>query len=584
MTKNNKSYIKLRISLVGILFFIIIAGICTKAVYLQVFRGEWLSEQAAAQYEKSLVQTGKRGSIYDRHLNDMAVSIKGTSVAVFPSRIQDKRKTAGAVSKALGLDRKTVYRRLQTGEGFIWLKRQATPKAVETLKSLHIKGLEFIPEYNRFYPNRELAAQLIGFTGVDGNGLEGLEYGYDRVLRGKQQKYVVLEDALGRRFAKDNAESGNNFGPLASGNNIVLTIDKNIQYITESALKACVAEFEAKAGMAVVMNPATGAILALANFPTFNPNSFSKYDRDHWRNRAITDPFEPGSTMKVFTTAAALESGICSASSIFFCENGCYKIGRHTIHDTHPRNWLSLQQIVKYSSNIGIAKVLQAIGPETLYRTLVNFGFGRKTGLDCPGETAGSLTDPPRWTSIDATTIAFGQGMSVSAVQLTAAVASLANGGLLMKPYIVEAVTDANGRIIRQTKPVVIRQAVRPKTAATVNRIMQTVITEGGTGTNAALDGYSISGKTGTAQKIDESKTYAKGKFVSSFIGFAPASKPAVVILVVVDEPRKAHYGGTVAAPAFRKITHDTLQYLNIPPESGRNPFRRASLNIEVSK
>jgi cell division protein FtsI (penicillin-binding protein 3) len=332
------------------------------------------------------------------------------------------------------------------------------------------------------------------------------------------------------------------------------------------------------------MNPATGAILALANFPTFNPNSFSKYDRDHWRNRAITDPFEPGSTMKVFTTAAALESGICSASSIFFCENGCYKIGRHTIHDTHPRNWLSLQQIVKYSSNIGIAKVLQAIGPETLYRTLVNFGFGRKTGLDCPGETAGSLTDPARWTSIDATTIAFGQGMSVSAVQLTAAVASLANGGLLMKPYIVEAVTDANGRIIRQTKPVVIRQAVRPGTAAKVNRIMQTVITEGGTGTNAALDGYSISGKTGTAQKIDESKTYAKGKFVSSFIGFAPASKPAVVILVVVDEPRKAHYGGTVAAPAFRKITHDTLQYLNIPPESGRNPFRRASLNIEVNK
>ncbi|MFO7712803.1 peptidoglycan D,D-transpeptidase FtsI family protein, partial [Desulfosarcina sp.] len=443
-------------------------------------------------------------------------------------------------------------------------------------------GIDFIPEYTRFYPNKELAAQLIGFTGLDGNGLEGIEYIYDQVLSGGEQTVIVLKDALGRRFANDRHAGEGDVVPLSSGKNIILSIDRTIQYITESALQSSVLEFEAKSGMAVVMNPATGAILALAHTPTFNPNIFSGYPRESWRNRSITDPFEPGSTMKIFTAAAALESGICGPNTIFFCENGAYRVGRNTIHDTHPRGWLSLQQIVKYSSNIGISKVMEMVGSETLYQSLVKFGFGEKTGLGCPGETSGSLAPCERWTAIDSSAIAFGQGISVSAIQLVAAASSLANGGLLMKPYIVEAVTNENGRIIERSKPTVVRRTVKPETAAVVNRIMQTVITEGGTGATAALDGYTISGKTGTAQKIDESRTYTNGKYLSSFLGFAPAAKPAAVILVVIDEPQNAHYGGTVAAPAFRKIAHETLQYLNVPPEIKNNGLRQASLSSEV--
>ena len=582
MTGNRKTYIKFRITFVGILFFIMVSGIGAKAVYLQVFCGSWLSEKAAAQYEKSFIQKSKRGTIYDRNMHDMAVSIDATSVAAFPSRIQDKKSAAKQLAKILKIDKKHLYQRLQTKQSFTWVKRQVTPKEMDAVKALKISGVDFIPEYSRFYPNKKLAAQVIGFTGVDGNGLEGIEYIYDQALLGKERNFIVHKDALGRRFAKDKKSEEIDVMPLSSGNNIILTIDRTIQYITESALESSVMEFEAKSGMAVVMNPATGAILALAHTPTFNPNIFSNYPRELWRNRSITDPFEPGSTMKIFTTAAALESGICSPNTIFFCENGAYKVGRNTIHDTHPRGWLSLQQIVKYSSNIGISKVMEIVGPENLYQSLIKFGFGDKTGLDCPGETSGSLAPFKRWTDIDSSTIAFGQGISVSAVQLIAAASSLANGGLLMKPYIVEAITNDNGRIIERTEPVIIRRTVRPETASVVNRIMETVIMEGGTGTSAALDGYIISGKTGTAQKIDESKTYANGKYVSSFLGFAPAAKPVAVILVVIDEPQTAHYGGTVAAPAFRKIARGTLQYLNVPPEIKNDGLQRASLSSEV--
>jgi cell division protein FtsI (penicillin-binding protein 3) len=582
MTGNKKTYIKLRVTFVGMFFFIMVSGIGARAVYLQVFCGSWLSEKAAAQYETAFIQKSKRGTIYDRNMQDMAVSIDATSVTAVPCRVQDKKSAAKQLSKILKIDMKHLYEKLQTNQGFTWVKRQVTPKEVDAVKALKIDGIDFVPEYTRFYPNKELAAQVIGFTGMDGNGLEGIEYIYDQALLGREQKFIVLKDALGRRFAKDKSSAAKDVIPLSSGKNIILTIDRTIQYITESALASSVMEFEAKSGMAVVMNPATGAILAMAHTPTFNPNIFNSYPRELWRNRCITDPFEPGSTMKIFTTAAALESGICGPNTIFFCENGAYKIGKDTIHDTHPRGWLSLQQIVKYSSNIGISKVMEVVGPENLYRSLVKFGFGEKTGLGCPGETCGSLTPFNRWTNIDSSTIAFGQGISVSAIQLIAAASSLANGGLLMKPYIVEAVTNDNGRIIERTEPVVVRRTVRPDTASAVNRIMQTVIMEGGTGTNAALDGYIISGKTGTAQKIDESRTYANGKYVSSFLGFAPAAKPAAVILVVIDEPQSAHYGGTVAAPAFRKIAHETLQYLNVPPEIKKNGLQHASLKSEV--
>ncbi|MGD8703411.1 MAG: penicillin-binding protein 2, partial [Desulfosarcina sp.] len=283
-------------------------------------------------------------------------------------------------------------------------------------------------------------------------------------------------------------------------------------------------------------------------------------------NRAVTDAFEPGSTMKIFSVAAAIDSGVCSPSTIFYCENGEYHIGKNIIHDTKSHGWLSLQQIVKYSSNIGSVKMAEKLGSRQLYDYLRGFGFGQRSGIDCPGETAGSLSSFKAWSAIDTGAIAFGQGISVSAIQLIAATSAIANDGLLMKPMLVKAITDRKGQPVKQYAPEPVRRAVSSQSAVTVRRILKTVITEGGTGVNAALEGYSVCGKTGTAQKIDGSGTYAKGRFLASFVGFAPADRPELAILVLVDEPKDQTYGGIVAAPAFRQIALETLSYLNIPP------------------
>jgi len=574
MKKTANKYINMRISILGILFFMLISVICAKAVYLQLFCDEWLSEKAANQYERSLVTVGKRGQIYDRNLHEMAVSIDTTSLAAYPLQINDTKSAARSLARALDLSRRGLEKKLKSKKTFVWVKRQVTPKELHEVRALKIKGIDFIPEYGRFYPNKTLAAQVLGFSGIDGHGLEGVEYYYDKALNGPEKRLVILKDALGRGFAKHRETDDPLPSVSESGKNVVLTIDRAIQYITEAALSEAVATYQAKSGIAIVMDPDTGALLAMANIPLFNPNTFGKSPREFWRNRSITDPFEPGSTMKVFTAATALELGNCTSSTIFYCENGVYRIGRNVIHDTQPRGWLSLQQIVKYSSNIGVVKIVESIGPEPLHRQLTNFGFGGKTRIDCPGETAGALSSHNRWTRVDTSAISFGQGVSVSALQLTTAASAIANGGNLMQPHIVSAITDHNGRIIKRTVPKVVRRVISEETSATVRRIMSTVVTEGGTGINAALDGYTVSGKTGTAQKIDNTGHYAKGKFVSSFIGFAPADKPEVVILVVVDEPDHEHYGGIVAAPAFRKIAHETLNYLNIPPENEKEKLQ----------
>ena len=554
--------IKLRVIIIGAFFsfFFIIIGV--KAMYLQVFRGSWLSQKAADQYEVSFKSSGKRGTIFDRNLREMAVSIDVTSIAAHPQQIEDPNSAARSLSKALKIDRKVLAKKLNSKKKFVWIKRKVTPKEAEAVKKLDIDGLDFIPEHKRFYPNKTLAAQLIGFTDIDDHGLEGIEFNYDDELSGEVFQYTVLRDAHGRGFEAENMN-----GLSSSGKNLVLTIDGAVQYIAEKALGEAVKTFSAKSGMAIVMVPQTGAILALAHVPLFNPNSVERFNRKFWRNRIITDPFEPGTTMKIFSAAAAIESGSSSPNSIFFCENGAYKMGRHVIHDTHEHGWLSLQQIIKYSSNIGAIKFSAITGSEYLSRTLQNFGFGSKTGIDCPGETAGSLPPFRRWTKVDAGTISFGQGVSVSALQLIVATSAVANKGILMRPYVVQAITDHNGRLIKSFGPRKIRRAISEKTAGTLSRIMQTVITEGGTGVNAALEGYSVCGKTGTAQKIDENGGYSYEKYVASFVGFAPMENPKIAVLVVVDEPQKQHYGSIVAAPAFKAIAQETLDYMHIAPK-----------------
>ncbi|MBL7178707.1 MAG: penicillin-binding protein 2 [Pseudomonadota bacterium] len=563
MKAADNKHIKLRVIIVGVLFSLFFATIGAKAVYLQIFCGPRLSQKAANQYEKSFKSSGKRGAIYDTNLTEMAVSVDVTSIAAHPEQMVDIPSTTKTIANLLKMDRGSLLRKLSSDRKFVWIKRHVAPKEARAVRDLDCAGLAFITEHKRFYPNKTLAAPLLGFTNVDDNGLEGLEFYYDNYLKGASTYITVLIDALGRGFNAEETQV-----PNYNGCNLILTIDRTIQYIVEKTLEETITKFSAKSGIAIVMAPKTGALLAMTQYPFFNPNTFSDFNRELWRNRSITDPFEPGSTMKIFSAAAALESGTSSLNSIYYCENGTYRIGKDIIHDTHPYEWLTLEQIVKLSSNIGAVKVTEITGPERLYKTLQDFGFGAKTGIDCPGESAGSLAPYKRWSKIDAGTIAFGQGISASALQLTSATAAIANDGILMKPFIVQAITDENGRLIQTFGPQKIRRAVSSATARTITQIMRTVTKEGGTGVQAALEGYSACGKTGTAQKIDENGEYAKGKFIASFVGFAPAEKPAVVILVVIDEPRKEHYGGVVAAPAFREIAHKTLNYLNIPPKS----------------
>ena len=561
-----KKKMRFRIIIIGSIFSVFFTIIGAKAVYLQIFCGPWLSQKAANQYEESFKSSEKRGTIYDTNLKEMAVSVDVTSIAAHPGQIKNAQAMAKSLAGILKIDSKELIKKLSSDKKFVWIKRRVTPKETEAVRNLKITGIDFIPEHNRFYPNKMLSAQTLGFTNIDDHGIEGIEFYYDAHLRGSTSKFTVLKDALGRGFDAEKRRVSK-----FRGNNLILTIDSTIQYIAEKALEEAVTEFSAKSGMAIIMAPKTGAILAMAHFPFFNPNAFNGFDKKLWRNRILTDHFEPGSTMKIFSAAAAIESGNAFPNSIFFCENGAYKIGQEVVHDTRPYGWLSLQQIIKHSSNIGAVKVIEITGSESLYKTLRDFGFGSKTGIDCPGETSGSLSPFKQWAKIDAGTISFGQGISVSALQLASAASAIANEGLLMKPYIVQAITDQNGRLLKSFEPRTVRRVVSEKTARTLVRIMQTVITKGGTGVKAAIEGYSVCGKTGTAQKIDENGEYSDGKFISSFVGFAPAEKSEVAILVVIDEPQDQHYGSIVAAPVFRKIAHKILTYMNIPPKSKTN-------------
>jgi cell division protein FtsI (penicillin-binding protein 3) len=503
----------------------------------------------------------------------MAISVESTSIGVRPGPIEDTVQAARDLSRLLELDPARTQLDLHGRRKFIWLKRRATPREVQAVRELGLPGMEFIPELSRFYPNRGLAAQVIGFTGTDGNGLEGLEFSFDKELRGGSRSLSVRRDALGQTFHAERTVDA----AASGGRNLVLTIDRTIQYVAERALESAVEAAEAASGVAVVMDPRTGAVLAMANVPLFNPNAFGRFPRTAWRNRAVTDAFEPGSTMKIFSAAGAIESGGCTPDTIFFCENGKYRIGKDTVHDTRPHGWLSLRKIIKYSSNIGAVKMSEMIGPDLLHQTLRAFGFGGRSGIEFPGETPGSLSAPGRWSEIDTGAISFGHGISVSALQLAAAASAIANDGVLMKPYLVQAVTDPAGKQVETREPLEIRRVISAKTARTVRSMMRGVVAEGGTGEQAAIEGYAVCGKTGTAQKLDETGAYTD-QYLASFVGFLPAEAPRLTILVVIDEPAKnKHYGGVAAAPAFRRIAQETLNYLNIPPGSDRLTAARKS-------
>ncbi|MBF0099289.1 MAG: penicillin-binding protein 2 [Desulfobacterales bacterium] len=548
--------LKKRISVVGWIFSFVFWLIIARILYLQVINRAFLSEKASAQYEKSFVLCGKRGSILDTNQNDLAVSVQLVSIAGYPAMIDDPGMAANQLSGVLGLKKQDLLKTLKSTKSFVWIKRQINPQEEKAVESLKLKGIGLLTEYSRFYPNTTLSAQVLGFCGLDGKGLEGLEFFYNSQLQETANRFTVIRDALGRKLNDDKKLQIN-----YSGNHLILTIDKAIQFITESALAEAVKTFKAKAGAAVVMDIKTGELLAMANYPFFNPNTFSEYDRDRWRNRIVTDTFEPGSVMKVFVSAIALDKGYVKLTDTFFCENGNYRVYRNTIHDTHSYGKLTVPEIIKYSSNIGAVKIFEKMGAKALYEGYRRFGFAEKSGIDTSGETPGYLANYSKWKPIDGSTIAFGQGIAVTPLQLVSAVSAIANNGELMRPFLVKEIVNHKGETVQRVTPEKVRTVISKETAEKVKYMMRLVVEEGGTGVNAALDTIEVCGKTGTAQKV-ESGGYAKGKYISSFLGYAPYNDPKLAVLVVIYEPIGKYYAGTVAAPAFKKIVYDTMTYL----------------------
>jgi len=562
MRRKPINWTKARIFIVFVLLFLCFPFIFLRIVQLQLVKKDELSRLASKQHQSVITFIPKRGTIYDFKGNNLAVSIDVESVYARPPEVKNPSQTAKKLANILDLNKGALIKKLKTKKGFVWVKRKVTPKQTTQIKESGLKGIHFVKESRRFYPHSHLAAHLVGFVGIDSKGLEGIEAKYDSILSGNATRLILGRDAFGREIITEIPIPGKS----PENYNLYLTIDTNIQYIVEKELKRAVEGQGAKKGMSVVMDPGTGKILAMANYPSFNPNRFWDTSPMTWRNRVVTDVFEPGSVFKVFLTSTALEEKVAKRHDIFFCENGAYVLSGKTIRDVKKYGWLSLEHIIKYSSNIGAAKIAERVGREKFYQYIRGFGFGHKTGIDLPGEAMGIIRPPKTWSKVALGNIAFGQGIAVTSIQLITAISAIANGGKLLKPHVVDRIVDSKGKMISQSHPVVIRRVLSEEVARIMTSILTGVVREGGTGGRAALSYYEAAGKTGTAQKVDSLVGgYYEDRFISSFVGYVPSNQPRLVILVVIDEPQGIPYGGRVAGPVFKNIAERSLQYLNIP-------------------
>ncbi len=555
--------VRVRIRLIGAVFALGFVLVGIRAFDLQVLQAQAWDERAERQHQKSIPLTPQRGTIFDSNGEELAVSVNVDSIFAEPRKIEDRNAAAKQLAKALDLPYKDVRAKLTGNGSFAWLKRQVSPSQGARVHELELKGVGAIKEPRRFYPNANIAAQLIGFTGLDPKGLEGLELEYDKQILGRGGYLVMERDGHGRGIGTGSPQ----IQGATRGHDLYLTLDKNLQYIAERELAEGLKKTEAKAGTVVMLEPTTGRILAMANQPEYNPNALSRYKPSQWRNRAICDSFEPGSTFKVFLMAAALNEAVISTKQKIDCENGVFRVGGKDIHDHKPHGKMNPLEIIKYSSNIGSAKIGKLLEREAFYSYIRDFGFGQKTGIDLPGEVSGLLRPSNMWFEVDLATISFGQGISVTPLQLVAATAAIANGGYLMEPYVVERIVDSEGQTTMQHQPRVTRKVVAQDVAQTVVRMMETTTEEGGTATNARVPGFRVAGKTGTAQKVDSvTGGYSVDKRVASFVGFLPAEAPRLVMLVMIDEPQKVKYGGLVAAPIFSRIAAQAMQYFKVSP------------------
>ncbi len=587
-------WIRLRMGLLCGLMAFGLGGVVSGAYRIEVDDGEAWFDLAERQRQRRLHITPKRGTIYDRNGAPLAESVEVPSVSLDAVEmlrgIEEKyvsmraQQYAERVAQALSLPVEEVAEKISRRRRFAWLKRRISEQEVAAIRALTdrtqrhpLRGLTIEGEGRRFYPNRELAGPLLGFVATDGEGKEGVELSMEHELRGKASEVRGLRDRSGRLIFSEGIDDEQ----ALAGHNVYLTIDKGIQFTAERELSAAMKTYEALGGSIVVVDPASGEILAMASAPGFNPNDYAASDPDARRNRCVVDRFEPGSTMKVFTFASALAAKSVSPTATIYCEEGNMAIDNVVIHDTHVNKWLTPTQILSVSSNIGTAKVALGLGEQRLYEGLRRFGFGDSTGLPLPGESVGVLRPRGRpWVQVETAAAAFGQGISVTTMQLAMAMAAIANGGRLIEPVLVKRITDGTGLPLTEASPRVRRDAV-PSSVAKMVSEMLVAVTEGeGTGVEAAIPGFRVAGKTATAQKIDlATGKYTDTHYVASFVGFVPAERPRLVIAVVLDEPMGGAYaGGSVAAPVFRRVGEMALRYLGVTPR-GSVPMKLSEVS-----
>ncbi len=575
-------WIRLRMGLLCGVLALGLGVVVSSGYRLTIIDGADWREMAENQRQRRLHVTPKRGTIYDRNGSALAVSVDVPSVSMDAYELlrgvspQQQpavaREAANRIAAALSLDSAKVERKILKKRRFTWLKRRITREEAEAIRQLssseqegrRIRGLIVDGEGRRYYPRREMAGPLLGFVAPDGEGKDGFELAFNAELKGQVEQLRGLRDRNGRLIFSEGIEDERAF----AGHDVHLTIDQGIQFVAERELMMAARTYEASGGSVVVVDPRTGEVLAMASWPGYNPNDYRLSDPAERRNRAVTDRFEPGSTMKIFTIAAGLQQKVIGPTDKMYCENGRMPVDNIVIRDTHPSEWLTISQVLAQSSNICSAKIGLSLGGQTLYEALRRFGFGQEAGVGVPGESSGVLRPRGRpWVQVETAAASFGQGISVSNLQLAMATAAIANGGKLLEPTLVKRITTASGEVVREAVPRVRRQAVKPRIAKTVAEMMVAVTEGHATGTAAAIEGFQVAGKTATAQKTDpKTGRYSLDKYIASFVGFVPAKDPVVAIAVTVDEPMVTHAGGEVAAPIFRRVAEMALKYHGLTP------------------
>lgn len=541
---------RLRIGVTAAFFGIYFVAVLARVFDLCVIDSEFLKAEARNQQLRTVNLPPERGPIVDRNGDVMALTLESASVFVDPNEVTFGSEAVPLLARTLDLAPEVVAQKVN-GEGrFAWLLRATSPERAAAVQALQLPGIGTKSSRARYYPHGALAGQFLGFSGFDNEGLEGVELAYDHELRGAARSVAVQRDARGGHIMLEGVPD---MAPKR-GARVELTLDANLQRIAEEELEAAVSERQAKAGVAIVMDPTTGEILAMANAPRFDPNLASSADPSVRRNRAVTDRYEPGSTFKAILAAAAIQADVVLPQDRVFCENGRYAIGRRTITDHDPYGWMTFADVIRFSSNIGAAKIAERLGSEQLEKTIRAFGFGERSGIDLPGEVPGVVRPAKQWKRINLATAAFGHGIDVTPLQVLRAYAAIANGGQLMRPYVVRRVISADRAVIKENTPEPVGQPVSADTAKIVSDMLRAVV-DNGTATAARIDGVSVAGKTGTARRIDpQTGRYSNRHHIASFVGYFPVESPRFAMLVVIDEPRTGVYGGIVAAPVFRRI------------------------------